>query len=89
MNGYILLESLVALAVLVALVSLILGEFSSRRQVIAAQRRREEVLNLAVMAVQTGQSSLSLNGVSVSVERTDRGIRVLGEEGEIVYVAIP
>ncbi|WP_019780287.1 competence type IV pilus minor pilin ComGE, partial [Streptococcus sobrinus] len=75
-KAYILLESLIALAVLVTIVTLILTEINRDRQELVASLHRQEVLNLAQMAVQTKQDSLSLNGVTVQVQRTSTSIRV-------------
>lgn len=86
-KAYILLESLIALAVLVTIVTLILTEINRDRQELVASLHRQEVLNLAQMAVQTKQDSLSLNGVTVQVQRTSTSIRVYENGREILHVA--
>ena len=86
-RGYILLESLIGLALLVGIVSLVLGEFTQRQERLRAYLLEQERLNLAMMVVQTGQSHLSLNGVSVSVNRTKQGIQVRSEKGDLLYVS--
>lgn len=87
LKGYILLESLVGLALLVTIVSLVLGEFTQRQKRLRTLLEEQERLNVAIMAVQTGQNYLALNGVSVSVERIGAGIRIYSEKGELVYVS--
>lgn len=86
-KAYILLESLIALAVLVTIVSLILGEISRNRQELAVSRQRQEALNVAQMAVQTKQDQLSLNGVTVQVQRTSTRITVYENGKEILHVS--
>ena len=86
-KAYILLESLIALAVLVTIVTLILTEINRDRQELVASLHRQEVLNLAQMAVQTKQDSLSVNGVTVQVQRTSTSIRVYENGREVLHVA--
>ena len=86
LKAYILLESLLTLAVFALVTSLLLAAINQgrRQQVLAYEQ--EEVLNLAKMAVQTGQEELSLNGVQVRLVRDSRQIRVYHENKEILYV---
>lgn len=86
-KAYILLESLIALAVLVTIVSLILGEINRNRQELAVSLQRQEALNVAQMAVQTKQDQLSLNGVTVQVQRTSTRITVYENGKEILHVS--
>lgn len=81
-----MLESLVALATLVTICSLILSavDVGRRRQV--WELEQQEVLNLAQMAVQTGQDKLALNGVTVQVQRTVDRIAVFHEGKEVLSV---
>ncbi|MGT2930008.1 competence type IV pilus minor pilin ComGE [Streptococcus dentasini] len=86
-NAYILLESLIALAVLVTIVTLVLGEINRNREELAASLHRQEVLNVAQMAVQADEDSMTLNGVRVSVQRDSHAIRVYEGDEEVLYVA--
>lgn len=86
-KAYILLESLIALAVLVTIVSLILGEINRNRQDLAASLQQQEALNVAQMAVQTKQDQLSLNGVTVQVQRTSTRITVYEDGKEVLHVS--
>ncbi|EHI74671.1 Type II secretory pathway, pseudopilin PulG [Streptococcus criceti] len=86
-KAYILLESLIALAVLVTIVSLILGEINRNRQELAASLQQQEALNVAQMAVQTKQDQLSLNGVTVQVQRTSTCITVYEDGKEVLHVS--
>ena len=86
LKAYILLESLLTLAVFALVTSLLLAAINQGRQQQVQAHEQEEVLNLAKMAVQTGQEELSLNGVQVRLVRDSRQIRVYHENKEILYV---
>ena len=86
LKAYILLESLLTLAVFALVTSLLLAAINQGRQQQIQDYEQEEVLNLAKMAVQTGQEELSLNGVQVRLVRDSRQIRVYHENKEILYV---
>ncbi len=86
LKAYILLESLLTLAVFALVTSLLLAAINQGRQQQVLAYEQEEVLNLAKMAVQTGQEELSLNGVQVRLVRDSRQIRVYHENKEILYV---
>ncbi|HEM4363783.1 TPA: competence type IV pilus minor pilin ComGE [Streptococcus suis] len=85
-KAYILLESLVALATLVTICSLILSAVDVGRRRQAWELEQQEVLNLAQMAVQTGQDKLALNGVTVQVQQTADKIVVFYEGKEVLSV---
>lgn len=48
--------------------------------------QEQEALNVAKMAVQTGQNELTLNGVQVHLVRDERSIRVYHDKKEILNV---
>ena len=81
-----MLESLVALATLVTICSLILSAVDAGRRRQAWELEQQEVLNLAQMAVQTGQDNLALNGVTVQVQQTADKIIVFYEGKEVLSV---
>ncbi|CYW31750.1 Type II secretory pathway%2C pseudopilin PulG [Streptococcus suis] len=81
-----MLESLVALATLVTICSLILSAVDAGRRRQAWELEQQEVLNLAQMAVQTEQDNLALNGVTVQVQRTADEIIVFHEGKEVLSV---
>lgn len=78
-KAYILLEGLIALGVFVTIASLLLAQLTQYQDQIRREQERQEALQVAAMAVQTGQSDLTLNGVRVQV--------IDGEEGLVVYAA--
>lgn len=81
-----MLESLVALATLVTICSLILSAVDVGRRRQAWELEQQEVLNLAQMAVQTEQDNLALNGVAVQVQRTSDRFAVFHEGKEVLSV---
>lgn len=81
-----MLESLVALATLVTICSLILSAVDAGRRRQAWELEQQEVLNLAQMAVQTEQDNLALNGVTVQVQRTADKIIIFHEGEEVLSV---
>lgn len=83
LQAYILLESLIALGVLVTIASLIIGQLGHQQAVMAERRRQQDVLNVATMAVQTRQDQLTIDGISVTVSRSQQGITVF-EGGKVV-----
>lgn len=66
--------------------SLVLGQVNLSRQRYEQSLRRQEVLNLAIMAVQTKQDRLSLNGQNVAVVRNGEGVMVYDGEQLILSV---
>ncbi|WP_318150621.1 competence type IV pilus minor pilin ComGE [Streptococcus parasuis] len=85
-RAYVLLESLVALATLVTICSLILTAIDTGRKQLVNSWYQQEVYNVAKMAVQTGESYLELNGVEVSVQRTSRKLTVYHEGKEVIRI---
>ncbi|MFH6635556.1 competence type IV pilus minor pilin ComGE [Streptococcus suis] len=85
-KAYILLESLVALATLVTICSLILSAVDAGRRRQDWELEQQEVLNLAQMAVQTERDNLALNGVTVQVQRTADKVIVFQEGKEVLSV---
>jgi len=75
LRGYILIESLVAMAV------------NTNRRLMAKNLHQQEVLSVATMAVQTKQDQLTLNGITVTVKRSKQGITVYESGKEITHVS--
>lgn len=82
-KGYILLESLIAMALLAVLSSVVVTEVSVSREQVVRQNQAIEVLNVGVMAFDSKQTNLHENGVSVTVTRTDKTV-VLENAGQEV-----
>lgn len=85
-KAYILLESLVALAIFSMITSLLLAGVTSGRRWQKGQWQRQEMLLLVKMAVQTKQERLVLNGVHVRIERDEHFIRVWSQDEEVMYI---
>ena len=82
-KGYILLESLIAMALLAVLSSVVVTEVSVSIAEVVRQNQAIEVLNVGVMAFDSKQPNLHENGVSVTVTRTDKTV-VLENAGQEV-----
>lgn len=88
LQGYILLESLIGLAVLTIIVTLILGELGRDNQSLKINYHQEEVLNLAQMGLQTHQNRLSDNGVTMEIEESENVVRIYDDGKEVLYVQV-
>ena len=86
LKAYILLEGLVALALLATIISLVLGEMDRSRTQMQESLHQQEVLNVATMAVQTGQDHLAINGVEVRMVKHDNEISVYDGQNEVLQV---
>ena len=75
-RGTILLEALLALAVFAFIVTLLLGQIHQSRQTENDLLKKEEVLRVANMALQTKQNHLTINGIEVRVEKSQQGIQI-------------
>lgn len=79
-----MLESLIALGVLVTIVALVLNQINRNHEHLVKSLHEQEVLMVATMAVQTKQSHLTLNGVSVDVTRIEAGVLVTENGKEVI-----
>lgn len=79
----LLLEGLIALAMFGILTTLVLGELGQSRQQRLEELRQAEVLRVAKMAIQTRQDQLTINQVSVQVEKSAKSLKVY-QEGKVV-----
>ncbi|MGT2716509.1 competence type IV pilus minor pilin ComGE [Streptococcus respiraculi] len=85
-KAYILLESLVALAIFSMITSLLLTGVLHSRKWQEKQWQKQEVLLLAKMAIQSRQERLTLNGNIVTVQRGSRYIRVYYQGEEVLNI---
>ncbi|MBJ8326373.1 competence type IV pilus minor pilin ComGE [Streptococcus pacificus] len=86
MKAYILLESLIALALLVMVTTVILEELSKDSQRIKDNIKQEQVLNVASMAIQTNQSELTVDEITINVKETSDSLRVFYQGEEVMSV---
>ncbi|MET3557882.1 type II secretory pathway pseudopilin PulG [Streptococcus rupicaprae] len=86
-KAYILLESLITTGLLVFLVSLVLGGISTSRRYYQEALEREEVHQLAKMALQLGQSHLTGNGQEIQVSKTETGLQIYAKGEEILAIS--
>lgn len=74
------------MGVLVTIVALALSQISRNQKCLAQAFHEQEVLAAATMAVQTKQSHLTMNGVTVKVTRTETGILVTECGKEVIHL---
>ncbi|MEG9203151.1 competence type IV pilus minor pilin ComGE [Lactococcus garvieae] len=82
---YLLLESLIAMSLLVFFVTVVLEQVIQVKKQTAMENREIEALNVAHMAVDTGKKYLKLNGVEISIEETSTQMTIR-ESGEVLIV---
>ena len=85
-RGTILLEALLASAVFAFIVTLLLRQIHQSRQTEDDVLKKEEVLRVANMALQTKQSHLTINGIEVRVKKSQQGIQIYHGKELIVGV---
>ena len=85
LEAYLLLESLVAMSLLVFFVTVVLEQVIQVKKQTAMENREIEALNVAHMAVDTGKKYLKLNGVEISIEETSTQMTIR-ESGEVLIV---
>ena len=83
LRASLLFEGLIALAIFASLTTLVLGELGHSRQQRLEELRQAEVLRVAKMAIQTRQDQLTINQVSVQVEKSAKSLKVY-HEGKVV-----
>ena len=82
----LLLESLLALFIFSLLVNLVLMEVDrSQRSGLALQKAEEELIVVG-MALQSGRSSLHINGVQVQIQKSDKGMRIYTNQKEVIRI---
>jgi len=83
LRASLLFEGLIALAIFASLTTLLLGEIRQSRQRRLEELQKAEVLRVAKMAIQTRQDQLTINQVSVQVEKSAKSLKVY-QEGKVV-----
>ena len=83
LRASLLFEGLIALAIFASLTTLLLGEIRQSRQRGLEELQKAEVLRVAKMAIQTRQNQLTINQVSVQVEKSAKSLKVY-QEGKVV-----
>ncbi|MGT2745678.1 competence type IV pilus minor pilin ComGE [Streptococcus penaeicida] len=79
-------ESLLATAILVLVVSLFVEAINQQEKAIAQMRRRQEVLVAALMALQTGEGHLAINGYEIEVTRKEKEMSINANKQEIFKI---
>ena len=86
LKGYILLESLIALAVLSILTVLLLDAFTQTQRRLKESQHHQEALLVATMAIKNHQSDLIQNGIHITVKRDKHSVRVYEKGKDILHV---
>ena len=85
LEAYLLLESLIAMSLLVIFVTVILEQVIQVKKQTEMENRDIEALNVAHMAIDTGKKYLKLNGVEISLEETTSQMTIR-ESGKVLIV---
>ncbi|MCJ1996172.1 hypothetical protein GYN67_05675 [Lactococcus piscium] len=83
-----MLESLLTMALLAIISTVVLVEVSRARGELARQNEKIAVLNVALMAFDSGQTDLNQNGVAVKLEKTDKKLVVTHKAQEVVSLEL-
>lgn len=75
-KAVILWEAVISLAIFASIATLLLGQIQESRKREAELLKQEEVLRVARMALQTGQKKLTLNGVTINMDLSEKGLGV-------------
>ncbi len=85
LEAYLLLESLLAMGLLVFFAMVVLEQVIQVKKQTEKENREIEALNVAHMAIDTGKKYLKLNGVEISIEENTSQMTVR-ESGEVLIV---
>ena len=85
LEAYLLLESLIAMSLLVFFVTVILEQVIQVKKQTEMENKDIEALNVAHMAIDTGKKHLKLNGVEISIEETTSQMTIR-ESGKVLIV---
>ena len=85
LEAYLLLESLIAMSLLVFFVTVILEQVIQVKKQTEMENRDIEALNVAHMAIDTGKKHLKLNGVEILLEETTSQMTIR-ESGKVLIV---
>ncbi|MCT0446179.1 competence type IV pilus minor pilin ComGE [Lactococcus cremoris] len=80
-KGYILLESLISMALLSFLVTFLLSSLTNSRQQEAQENQQIESLNVDQMAIESQLTELSLNGSVIKI-RQDSTATIISDHGK-------
>lgn len=87
-KAYVLLESLITMALLAILANLVLTEISTSRRDIARQNQQIEAINVGLMAFDSGQENLTLNGVTVHVVKSSQKVVIRYKDEEVISLEV-
>ncbi|MBA2795686.1 competence type IV pilus minor pilin ComGE [Streptococcus porcinus] len=85
-KAYILYESLLATVILIFIVTLFVSAITRQQREIARMRHRQEAMAVALMAVQTNQDQLQVNGCRVHIFKNQKGLSISENHKEIFRI---
>ncbi|MGT2687109.1 competence type IV pilus minor pilin ComGE [Streptococcus porcinus] len=85
-KAYILYESLLATVILIFIVTLFMSAISRQQREIARMRHRQEAMAVALMAVQTKQDQLQVNGCRIHIFKNQKGLSISENHQEIFRI---
>lgn len=89
-RAYLLLESLLALALLASLTAVVLDLVKAEREQRQSLQKEIEGIKAGIRAVELGEKNLSLNGVEVRLEEEEEGrtFRLKNQKKELLRLEI-
>ena len=87
-KAYLLLESLISLALLSFLVSFVVSSLVNSHEQELKENQQIEALNVAQMAVESQLTELSVNGADIKVNQKQNSIVITNQEKEILRLEI-
>ncbi|WP_159720812.1 competence type IV pilus minor pilin ComGE [Streptococcus halichoeri] len=85
-NAYILLECLISVGLFAYIALVLLTCLQTQQRQVNIWRQEEEALAGAVMAIQTKQDQLGLNGHDLTIEKTEHFVRIKEQRKTIVTI---
>lgn len=82
----ILLEAVIALAIFAMISSILLGQIQNSRKEQQKLLEEEEKLRVVKMALQTGESKLTVNNITVEQVKTDNSLTIYCQGEELLRV---
>ena len=76
------------MALLGVITLVVLREVSAHRLLLYQQNKVIEELNVALMAYDSGQTTLNANGVIIHLAKTDKLLTIANESGEVLRLEL-
>jgi type II secretory pathway pseudopilin PulG len=87
-KAYLLLESLISLALLAFLVNVIVASVAQSRQEEVVENKKIEALNVAQMAIESNITDLAMNGSIIKIKQSQNSIVISNHGKEILRLEL-